>query len=166
MPLDLNAKPKTPYGLILLIPVQVVCAGFFLLDVLRDLMGEGMDVHSVVEFAAVMVLIASVALEIGLLRTILRRQAALRRSAAIAAAAINDVIEAHFTEWNLTPSERDVANLTVKGLSIAEIARLRENAEGTVKAHLNAIYRKSGSQNRGELLSGIIDSMMSVEAGG
>ncbi len=37
---------------------------------------------------------------------------------------------------------------------------MRGSAEGTVKSHLNAIYRKSGTANRGELLSSIIDTLI------
>jgi len=33
-----------------------------------------------------------------------------------------------------------------------------------VKAHLNAIYRKSGARNRGELLSLLIDSLLAGKA--
>ena len=83
----------------------------------------------------------------------------------MAGAAIAEVIEAHFAEWALTPAEHDIANFLVKGLSIAEIAQVRGSAEGTVKSHLNAIYRKSGSQNRGELLAQILDSLMARELG-
>jgi len=167
MPLDLRKKSRPPYGLVFLILAQVICAGIFLNDVVTDIAEDGqISPHSGVEFAAVPVLILSVGVEIRLIVTILRRQEALRRSASLAAAAINEVIEAHFTDWALTPAERDVANLMVKGLPIAEIARIRNNAEGTVKAHLNAIYRKAGSQNRGELLAGIIDSMMASDAEG
>jgi len=165
MPLDLRKKPRTPYGLFALILAQVTCAGIFLNDVLTDILMDGqISPHSAVEFAAVLVLIISVVVELRLIIAILRRQEVLRRSASLAAAAINEVIEAHFNDWALTPAERDVANLMVKGLPIAEIARIRNNAEGTVKAHLNAIYRKAGSQNRGELLAGIIDSMMASDA--
>ena len=41
-----------------------------------------------------------------------------------------------------------MAWFTIKGLSIAEIARLRGTSEGTVKAHSNAIYRKAGVSGR------------------
>jgi DNA-binding NarL/FixJ family response regulator len=53
-----------------------------------------------------------------------------------------------------------VATLMVKGLSIAEIAKIRGSAEGTIKAHLNNIYRKSNTRNRAEVLSSIMDAML------
>lgn len=48
----------------------------------------------------------------------------------------------------------------VKGLNTSEIAAMRGSAEGTVKAQLNAIYRKSDTRNRAEMLSALIDTMM------
>ena len=37
---------------------------------------------------------------------------------------------------------------------------MRGSAEGTVKAHLNAIYRKAGVQGRGALLSMLVKDLM------
>ncbi len=48
----------------------------------------------------------------------------------------------------------------VKGFGISEIAELRSLAEGTVKAQLNTIYRKSGTQNKSKALSVLLNSMM------
>ena len=59
----------------------------------------------------------------------------------------------------LTPAERDVAGFTIKGYSIAEIAQLRGSAEGTVKTHLNAIYRKAGVTGRGQLVSLLVEDL-------
>ena len=53
-----------------------------------------------------------------------------------------------------------MATFAIKGLSNAEIAQMRGSAEGTVKAHLNAIYRKAGVQGRGALLSMLVKDLM------
>jgi DNA-binding CsgD family transcriptional regulator len=53
-----------------------------------------------------------------------------------------------------------VAAFTIKGFTIAEIAALRGSAEGTVKTHLNAIYRKAGVQGRGQLVSLLIEELL------
>jgi DNA-binding NarL/FixJ family response regulator len=45
-------------------------------------------------------------------------------------------------------------------LSIADIARLRQTSEGTVKAQSNAIYRKAGVNGRTQLLSLFIEDLM------
>ena len=53
-----------------------------------------------------------------------------------------------------------MATFLIKGADIAEIARLRGSAEGTVKAHLNAIYRKAGVSGRPALVSLLIEDLM------
>lgn len=78
----------------------------------------------------------------------------------MASSELQDIIQNHFDTWKLTASERDVAALMIKGLSISEIAAVRGSAEGTVKAHLNAIYRKSNARNRAEVLSHIMDTLI------
>lgn len=155
---------ENPAAVAALILAQAACAGVFLYDVVLD-GGEltrlwPLDWHFVVEAGAVLGLIAGIAFEIRVLLRLLARKAHLERQVSMAASALHDVIDAHFRGWGLTASEADVAWFTVKGLPIAEIARLRGSAEGTVKSHLNAIYRKAGVTNRGELLSLLIEELM------
>lgn len=160
-----TADRRRPLGLAMLIAAQSICAAFFVGDVVNDLRNVGQATPLLsVESATALVLVASVLAEVLMIRRILQREARYRRNASMAARAMHDVVEAHFDNWNLTPSERDIAGLIVKGLSIAEIAGIRGSAEGTVKSHMNAIYRKSDSQNRGELLAQIIDSVMEQDA--
>ncbi len=66
----------------------------------------------------------------------------------------------HFTDWGLTPAERDVAVFLVKGLSTRDIAELRGTSEGIVKAQTNAIYRKASVTGRTQLLSTFIEDLM------
>ncbi len=166
MPIRLHRDIETPYGLLALMAVQVVCAVFFLSDVIDDFREVGAmaveRVHLYFELAATISLFAAIVLESRYFLAFLRRQAKLEESATIASAAVQDVIYAHFDAWKLTPAERDIANFLVKGSSIAEIAALRGSAEGTIKSHLNAIYRKSGANGRGELMAEILDSLMAA----
>jgi DNA-binding CsgD family transcriptional regulator len=71
-----------------------------------------------------------------------------------------EVLEEKFSEWSLTPAERDVALFAIKGLSTAEIAGVRSTSEGTVKAQTNAIYRKAGVSGRPQLLSLFIEDLI------
>jgi DNA-binding NarL/FixJ family response regulator len=48
----------------------------------------------------------------------------------------------------LTPRQRDVLELLVKGKSNKEIARELDLGEGTVKIHLAALFRNLGVRNR------------------
>lgn len=159
---------RMPLGLALLIGVQAVCVAFFLGDVLEDFreMAPGGGFHIGIEAFAALSLLAAIVLEVRVLLGLLRRKAQLEHSLTLTRAAVHEVIEAHFDVWRLSASERDVAGFLVKGLGIPEIAELRGCAEGTVKAHLNAIYRKSGARNRGELLSLVIDSLIDGRGAG
>jgi DNA-binding NarL/FixJ family response regulator len=164
MALRLETDSRLPIGLIALIAVQVICVIFFITDVVEDYRaaapGSGLSLHLNIEAVATLSLLAAIVVEVRYLLALLRRKAQLEQAVEIASAAVHEVIDAHFEDWSLSPSERDVATFLVKGLDIAEIARVRGCAEGTVKAHLNAIYRKSGSRNRGELLSLLIDGLL------
>lgn len=153
-----------PLPLVGLILAQSACAGFFVWDVILDggqLPGLfPLDIHFLIEAGAVLGLIAGIAVEIRVLFRLLSRKAHLERQVSMAQSAFHDVIEAHFEALALTAAEADIAWFTVKGLSIAEIAQMRGSAEGTVKSHLNAIYRKADVSNRGALLSLLIDELM------
>ena len=49
---------------------------------------------------------------------------------------------------SLTPRHVDVLDLVVRGMSNKHIARALDITDGTVKQHLNAIYRELGIDNR------------------
>ena len=154
-------------ALALLIAVQTMTAVFFVTDVFGDL-GDyerqpSSGLHLTIEAIAAAGPVAAIILECAYIRHLLRRKARLESSLETARGAVHDVIESHFDLWKLTPAERDVASLLVKGLSTARIAALRGSAEGTVKAQLNAIYRKADARNRSDLLSVIIDGLMGID---
>ncbi|MCL4866883.1 MAG: helix-turn-helix domain-containing protein, partial [Gemmatimonadales bacterium] len=46
---------------------------------------------------------------------------------------------------------REVALMLLKGFSLAQIARLSDRSERTVRQHAIAVYRKSGLAGRAEL---------------
>ena len=52
----------------------------------------------------------------------------------------------------LTKREQEIATLVCTGVANKIIARRLGISEGTVKSHLNQIYRKLGVQNRGALI--------------
>ncbi len=154
-------KIGVPNLVIALIGVQTVCALVFLWDVVHDLQEPLADLwHFVPEAMASLALFIGIGFEVVYLLHLLQRKASLERSVGMASAQLQDVIQSHFDSWKLTASERDVAALMIKGLSIAEIASVRGSADGTVKAHLNAIYRKSNARNRAEVLSHIMDAII------
>lgn len=53
----------------------------------------------------------------------------------------------------LTPKQREVYALIIKGKTNKQIAQELDIAEGTVKAHVHAILRAMEAKNRLELLA-------------
>jgi DNA-binding CsgD family transcriptional regulator len=154
-------KSGLPLVILLLIAVQLLCAVVFFWDFLSEFSGfDTLDWHVFKEALASFALLAGIGFETHYLRNIFRRKASLERSVGLASSALETIIQDHFDLWKLTHSERDIAALLVKGLSIAEIASVRGSAEGTVKAHLNAIYRKANVRSRSDLMSTIMDTLV------
>ena len=161
-----NPIMRKGLGLGFLILAQSFAAFFFLSDVFMDIVEFGpgssfANSHLIIETLAALTLILSVGFEVRYLVQLLRQQEELARGLQIASGALHELMLAYYQTWGLTPSEKDVAGFAIKGMSIAEIAELRGTAQGTVKAHLNAIYRKAGVTGRGELLSLLIEDLMS-----
>jgi len=62
-----------------------------------------------------------------------------------------ELIQKQFEQWQLTPSEQDVARLLLKGLSFEQVAAVRETREKTVRQQATSLYRKAGVNGRHEL---------------
>ncbi|MCL4187351.1 MAG: helix-turn-helix transcriptional regulator [Rhodobacteraceae bacterium] len=75
------------------------------------------------------------------------------------------LMQARFAGWGLSPAEADIALLSVRGLKIAEIAALRQTREGTIKAQLSSIFRKSGAASRTEFVARFVDEFLDHAAG-
>jgi len=158
-----NLRPRT-LSLFAILGIQTVCALFFLIDVIYDLLGIGdflgTVIHAYVELAVVVGLVFGIVFISLEIQNVMRRQRRMEDQLRVASGAFLELLEQYFDEWALTPSERDVALFTVKGLSISEIADVRDTKEGTVKAQCNAIYRKAGVNGRPQLLSLFIEQLM------
>ncbi|MEI6797985.1 MAG: helix-turn-helix transcriptional regulator [Pseudomonadota bacterium] len=146
-----------------LIILQTICSVVFIGDVSGDLIAQGGD--SLTNPANLSEIVASFGLILGLvfetfvLWWLIGRHNRMQDSLKAASGALSDLMENYFRTWALTPTEADVATFTIKGYSITEIAKLRGSAEGTIKTHLNAIYRKSGVTGRAQLVSVLIEDL-------
>ena len=145
--------------------MQVLLALFFISDILSSIVPIrstplSWQVREALEIAAVAGLVLGAVFGAVAIHKSRQAQAKAENSLRLASGAFMDVIEERFTEWGLTPSERDVALFAIKGMSTAEIAGLRQTSEGTVKAQTNAIYRKAGVSGRPQLLSLFIEDLL------
>jgi DNA-binding CsgD family transcriptional regulator len=69
-------------------------------------------------------------------------------------------IDRQFDKWGLSPAERDVALLQLKGLRHKEIAELRKTSERTVRQQALAIYRKAGLSGRTDLAAFFLEDLL------
>jgi DNA-binding CsgD family transcriptional regulator len=69
-------------------------------------------------------------------------------------------IDRQFERWGLTPAERDVALLQLKGLRHKEIAGLRNTSERTVRQQALVVYRKSGLNGRSDLAAFFLEDLL------
>lgn len=156
---------RRPWILALVFLVQLACALFFVSDILASVLGLPFgpmpwELRELLEVGAAGGLLLGLGLGGLALRRALRDRARAEEGLRRASGAFHDLLEERFAEWALTAAERDVALFAIKGLSITEIAAVRQTSEGTVKAQTNAIYRKAGVSGRPQLLSLFIDDLM------
>lgn len=158
---DVKSRARTLWWLL---AVQAGCTLFFLFDVIADSSGWGEQGYGfdddLVELVVVAGLIVGVVLVAIELRSLLQRHERTEAQLKVASGAFFELLDQNFAEWALTPSERDVALLAIKGLSLAEIADIRNTKQGTIKAQCNAIYQKAGVSGRPQLLSLFIEELM------
>lgn len=148
-----------------LMVLQLVSALFFLGDVVADFMALGFDRHTTIEAIVTLALLLGVVFGgVEMMRTIRfgrRAEAAVK----MASGAFAELLDEKFIGWNLTPSEGEVALLTLKGFDGPQIADLRGTAPGTVRAQLASIYGKSSCNGRGQFVSLFIDALLDDPGG-
>tara|TARA_R110002096_G_scaffold175639_1_gene351483 strand:+ start:190 stop:729 length:540 start_codon:yes stop_codon:yes gene_type:complete len=160
----INAITHKITALWLIVALQATSASFFLLDALSDwfevLRGVALLDTRIVEVLVVAALFLGLALSVREIRRLLQRQKRMGQQLQAASGAFAQLLDDHFDAWELTPAERDVALLSIKGLSIAEMAALRDTKDGTIKSQCNAIYRKAGVSGRLQLLSLFVEELV------
>ncbi len=154
--------------LTLVVLVQIVCASFFVAEILISVLGLpfgpfNWTLHELIEVGAAIGLVIGTLFGIIALRAAQARSAKAEEALRLAQSAFREVLEERFTEWKLTPAERDVALFAIKGYSTQEMAGFRGVSEGTIKAQTNAIYRKAGVTGRSQLLSLFIDELIEAD---
>jgi len=73
---------------------------------------------------------------------------------------LGSAIDAQFDRWSLTPAEREVAMLLLKGLSHREIGSLRDASEATVRQQARSVYSKSNLSGRAALSAFFLEDLL------
>ncbi len=150
---------------LLIIIVQAICTLFFVSDILLTILGLraspiSWQAREILEVGASLGLVLGMILGWVAFRRSQKRSRHMEQQLKAASGAFMELLQEHFESWGLTPAETDVALFSIKGLSLSDIAELRQTSEGTIKAQTNAIYRKAGVSGRPQLLSLFIDDLM------
>jgi len=153
------------YVILTALLVQFVAATFFVVTIADSVFGLGIgpiswQLYEFIELGAALGLVLGVLLGAIAFHQVTQRSARAEEQVKIASGALAEVMQSHFEDWGLTPAEKDVALFALKGLTLHDIAALRETSEGTVKAQTNAIYRKAGVNSRSQLMSLFIEELM------
>ncbi len=159
---------RTLVVLIVAMGLMLFAEIFFLIDIfadffLIDLLGGWID-HNLVEFAAVALLGLSLVVLSFQIRNLIRVNKAQKLIVQAASGGLMKVIQNRFLDWGLSTSEKEVAWLLIKGLSIQEISDVRETKPGTVKSQTSSIYQKAGLQSRAELVSYFVEDLLQGES--
>lgn len=85
--------------------------------------------------------------------------AAWQAKAEVSLLGLSHAIDEQFTVWMLTPAEREVAVLILKGLGHKQIAAATGRSERTVRQHAVEVYTKSGLNGRAELAAFFLEGL-------
>ena len=160
-----RARRRQGVALALLLLIQTMAAVFYIGDVIEDARHYAASVHMVIEGVVTLALAVSVGLGAGQLRRTLERMREQEAALEVARGALSEVIEGQFARWGLTPAERDVGLMALKGLDVAEIAAIRGAAQGTVRAQLTRIYAKAGVSGRAQFAAWFVEDLMAEGLG-
>lgn len=89
-----------------------------------------------------------------------REATRFREEAGDALRGLGEAIDRQFERWGLTPAEREVGLLLLKGLSHREAAEVRNTTETTIRQQALAVYRKAGLRNRAELSAFFLEDLL------
>jgi DNA-binding CsgD family transcriptional regulator len=169
---DVAREERRLRPLVLAVLVIVVVGGAF--DLYLDGFDSWLSLHVIVE-AGLMAISASVGV---LLWRVWRRTAVTLADAerSLAASEVDrhawqgraeqalhglaQAISEQFDTWQLTPAEREVALLLLKGHGHKQIAFRTSRSESTVRQHAVAVYGKSGQGGRAELAAFFLEGLM------
>lgn len=156
----LTAGRRQTAALSVFLLIQTLGAVFFVGDVIGDLRADPASAHFIFEAIVTAALVLGILFGAFALRRTIELLRAQDQALAVARGALADVIARQFQAWALTPAERDVGLLALKGLDVAEIAELRGAAQGTVRAQLTRIYSKAGVSGRAQFAAFFVEDLL------
>lgn len=73
---------------------------------------------------------------------------------------LGGALDRQFERWALSPAEKEVALLLLKGLAHKEIAEVRSITEATARQQARAVYKKAGLTGRNDLAAFFLEDLL------
>lgn len=145
-----------------------LCEVVLVVDIMTEFMGVDFELyteyHALIETVAVISLgITLVVIGIDLMRLV-RENNEFRSIVGVASGEFLFILGGKFTDWQLSTSEKEIALLLIKGLSIQEIAEIRVTKPGTIKSQCSSIYRKANVKGRNELVAYFVEDLLAGDS--
>lgn len=156
-------------GVAVIVAAQATAAVYFVIDSLSDLTaqpGTGFPTGGLMECLVAFALAAGVIFGFRHVMRLNAEARSQRDALGIAQGALAEHVMLKFREWKLSPGEADVALLALKGFQIAEIAKLRGAAAGTIRSQLSQIYNKASVNSQSMLLALFFDDLLQIDMTG
>lgn len=148
---------------------KIIACGFFIFDVADDLQnrimsttpyGNGEIIHLAFEILAVFALGSGIYVTSQFIILLREGQQSAELALSFLRKDFDGLVRQKFLKWALTPAEKDISILLLKGLGTAEISEMRSTKLGTVKLQVHKILQKAGAKNRAEFMSLFIDDFL------
>ena len=149
-----------PAVLALVLVIELAAVFFYIVDILSEVAAKGLTSHQWWEGFVTVALMLGVGLGVDELRRAMAHQNMQDKALLTASGEMDRVIREQFAVWGLTPAERDVGYLALKGLDVAEIATIRQAASGTVRAQLSGLYAKAGVTGRAQFAAHFVEDLL------
>ena len=143
--------------------VQGIAAIYFVIDGIDDVIaqfGRGLTFELIMECLVAVALLLAVVISAGQLRRAIDEAHKRDNALKMARGSTAELLDYKFREWSLSRAEAEIALYAMNGCSIAEIARMRNAAEGTVRSQLSQIYSKAGVASQAMLLAHFIEELV------
>ncbi|ASD66924.1 helix-turn-helix transcriptional regulator [Pseudoalteromonas piscicida] len=162
---------------IILLTTLLIIAVLISFDVMTDLK-EGVEIwHLIVEGAAGLLALAGVFYifkDLFKLKQDLKSERQLTENLRLEAAqwrqqskeyldGLSKLINEQLDHWQLTPAEKEVAFLLLKGISLKEVANVRGTSEKTARAQSLSVYAKAGLNGRSELSAFFLEDLLPAQ---
>ena len=141
--------------------VLAFAMSFFIFDITRDILSNDDGfIHIAIELVVFIAISLVLFHELQHVKYLNKEIKIEKTKTARLAGELLQVMKEQFSKWSLTASECDVALLLIKGLSMKEVAEVRNVKEKTVRGQATTIYAKSNCAGRHELAAYFIEDLM------